>query len=195
MERVEELASRAMEVRDFLAPHCERIDIAGSLRRGSVDVEDIDIVLIPTMFERIDMFGYRTSEYHSLTDQFSELAEEFGLHAVRGGDRMRVFHDHEYNCSIDIFIVLPPAQYGALLAIRTGPAAFSHLCMTSRLDGGAMPPGMRQQDGALWRGITLIETPTEADWMKALEIPYWPPAERSAKKLGSYLNQRKVTRS
>jgi hypothetical protein len=41
--------------------------------------------------------------------------------------------------AIDLFIVLPPAQFGAFFAIRTGTAEFSQWLVTPREKGGAIP--------------------------------------------------------
>jgi DNA polymerase/3'-5' exonuclease PolX len=38
-----------------IAPYCERIEIAGSVRRKKADVKDIEIVAIPRWEERPDM--------------------------------------------------------------------------------------------------------------------------------------------
>ncbi len=43
----EQAAAIALELRDELAPHCERIAIAGSLRRGKAEVGDVELLFIP----------------------------------------------------------------------------------------------------------------------------------------------------
>jgi DNA polymerase/3'-5' exonuclease PolX len=75
---------------------------------------------------------------------------------------------------LDLFIVQPPAQWGAILAIRTGPAHYSHWLVTQRKQGGAMPSYLRQRDGALWDGDELVPTPTEASYFAALGIDTVP---------------------
>ena len=44
--RLETAQPIAKRVKEELTPHCERIEIAGSIRRGKPIVHDIDIVLI-----------------------------------------------------------------------------------------------------------------------------------------------------
>lgn len=47
----------AYELKNALSPFCERIEIAGSLRRGKPEVGDIELVFIPKMDDRqIDFF-------------------------------------------------------------------------------------------------------------------------------------------
>ncbi|HWX18759.1 MAG TPA: hypothetical protein VN578_02525 [Candidatus Binatia bacterium] len=47
----------AKAVETWLAPHCTRLQIAGSIRRESPLVNDIDIVCIPKVTEEKDMLG------------------------------------------------------------------------------------------------------------------------------------------
>ena len=88
---------------------------------------------------------------------------------------------------VDLFCVLPPASWGALLAIRTGPAEFGRGLVTKRSQGGAMPDELQQREGALWGPLGKIETPEEEDYFAALGLSYWPPEERSAELLEEYL--------
>ena len=44
-------------VKAKLAPHCERIEIAGSIRRGKPVVGDIEIVCVPHQVQAMDLFG------------------------------------------------------------------------------------------------------------------------------------------
>jgi len=41
----------AQIVKSELSPHCERIEIAGSIRRGKPEVKDIEIVAIPKPYD------------------------------------------------------------------------------------------------------------------------------------------------
>lgn len=196
MTRTDDLYSLAERILAFLSPGCDQVDIAGTLRRGGSHPKDIDIVCQPKTEMVLDLFG---EESQLSTLRFDrrrdELESMFNLEKVKGASRLHQYISRELNCSIDLFVVLPPAQYGALLAIRTGPADFAKLCVTSRLErpqGGAMPPNMKQQDGALWRSGAMVETPTEEEWFKALELPCWPPARRSVHGLRMYLDREVV---
>lgn len=41
----------AEKIKAQLAPHCDRIEIAGSIRRKKPEVKDIEIVVIPKPYE------------------------------------------------------------------------------------------------------------------------------------------------
>ena len=55
---LEEARTIAHDVHDRLEPACERIAIAGSIRREAVEVKDVEIVYIPRMIETpADLFS------------------------------------------------------------------------------------------------------------------------------------------
>lgn len=194
----------AAEIVRELAPFCQRIEVAGSIRRGKPDPHDIEILAVPdlaTVTVQVNMF-----ETHEV--QENRLDEELKVWRTLGkiGDRLdkngrpaygerfkRLWYlaDREWY-ALDLFSVLPPmAQWGVLFAIRTGPAEFSHLLVTSRVYGGAMLPGYRVAGGALWRLEEMIPTPEEGKFFAALGLPTWPPAERSADCLRAWLSERR----
>jgi hypothetical protein len=84
---------------------------------------------------------------------------------------------------VDIFIVTPPAQWGPLFTIRTGPESFSGREGLMRYINGHTP--YRQDEGHLSVRATgeEVSTPTEADYFRVLGLPVIPPGERSAEKL------------
>ena len=49
--KYEEAIEIAEKVKTLLLPHCERVEIAGSVRRKKTDVKDIEIVAIPKPFD------------------------------------------------------------------------------------------------------------------------------------------------
>ena len=182
-----------------LAPHCERIDITGALRRQAPRPKDIDIVCEPRGERRYQTSMFTgNAELVLETPAFDEALRLWQttrkLNRTKHGPRFVQLQPPDHKYSIDIFIVRPPAQYGAILAIRTGPSGFSTLCVTSRVDGGAMPISMRQHEGKLWRLGEWVETPTEESWFGALGIPYWEPEERTEERLRQWLAERRRQR-
>lgn len=169
---------------------CERVKVAGSVRRGKAVVKDIEIVCVPRI-ETVtvsDLFGGEMCERRSLLDErLNDMVRSRTL--VRGdkdGERMKTFgvSSLDGNIQLDLFIVLPPAQWGVIYTIRTGPAGFSQWLVTPRSKGGALPDYMRVSGGALrdMRGAeTIIPTPEEKDFFAALGLNWKEPSKRETK--------------
>jgi DNA polymerase/3'-5' exonuclease PolX len=187
--------------RDLLAllePACARLEIAGSLRRGVEAVKDVELCAAPlTDAIQSGLFGetQTVSRLEGLVAsllRIGRLSPRLDTNGVqRLGPRYKALLYQEI--PVDLFIT-DAARWGAIYAIRTGPSGFSHLCVTSRALDGAMPYGMRQQDGGLWHGDMQLETPEEEDWFRALGLPCWPPHERTEERLRAYLGERREAR-
>jgi len=175
---VQELGQSLLEM---LRPGCDRIEIAGSIRRGKVQPKDIELVAIPKIHHTADLFG---TEYH--TDMLSERIQDFCGHVddewgfdqalKRNGPKYKRLR-HARGVCCDLFIT-DADQWGAQFVIRTGPAEFSHMLVTR-----ALRLGMKQEDGRLWRihrddTKTVIPTPEEVDYLKALGLPWIEPEQR-----------------
>lgn len=184
----------ASEAKTLLAPACERIEVAGSIRRGKPDVGDIELVCVPRVAVIRDMFGgdagIGANALDALCTQLLEdqaLAYRFDKRGVRAwGSRYKraLFCARGVTFALDIFAVLPPAQWGVIYTLRTGPGDFSKRLVTARQQGGAMPSHMRVKDGVLRSGNgKTVSTPEEAHFFAALGLPYIPPAERTVKRL------------
>lgn len=196
--------SDAYETADWLLnrlkPFCTRIEIAGSVRRKKMEVNDIEIIAIPDLTPPIiprPEFGKPIPPRHKTRlDQFLHQMKEIDtIRFEKNGDRYKRVHLKLDKISADLFLVLPPAQWGVQMAIRTGPADFSHWIVTRQRFGGALPNGYRVQDGALYIGATpqrkpdpasLIPTPEECDFFNFLKLECVEPGNRVARwKLGS----------
>ena len=87
---------------------------------------------------------------------------------------------------IDLFMP-ERARFGWILAIRTGPAAFSNALVTPRgattKSGrrGLLPERYAARDGWLVERLSgqRIETPDESDVFRLLELEYREPWERA----------------
>lgn len=156
-----------------LRPACVQIEIAGSIRRQAPWVRDIEIVAEPRIDYWYDLLGAASIPIDRLQDAIEDLRGSGQLLRNPGdkaGDRFKQFRVGRSGLKVDLFIVRPPAQWGSILAIRTGPADYSKWLVTPRSAGGAMPSHLRQRDGALWNGDTFIPTPTEDEYFAALGI-------------------------
>lgn len=110
-----------------LKPFCDRIEIAGSIRRKKPEVKDIEIVCIPKMIDMPDLFNRKVIA--RAVDFVQALSGEPGkVIRVSGDPRqgkyIKLFME-EQQINIDVFIATPD-NWGYIYAIRTGCAEFSH---------------------------------------------------------------------
>jgi len=200
-------AEIAAQLVDQFAPYCERIAIAGSIRRGKPDPHDIELVCVPKLAMR-EIPGQVMLGGSPPTETFSVLDFELGKMKAHGelkdrkgsdgkgawGPRFkRALYVHEgRQVPLDLFSVISPAQWGVIFAIRTGPADFSHLLVTSRLQGGAMPSTMAVSGGQLRHGGVVVQTPEESDFFAAMGLPCWEPEDRDVYRLRAWLAKQKA---
>lgn len=161
-----------------LRPACERIEIAGSIRRGKPEVSDVELVAIPRFGEQLNLFGEPASQVDLLRPLVERLLREDDAfeRGPRNGDRYVQFFYQ--GCKVDLFIVKPPAQWGVLYTIRTGPAAFSKRLVTPKKHGGLLPSHLKVKDGAIWDGDEVIPTAEEEDVFRVLGLAWIAPHER-----------------
>ena len=169
----EEAAQIAQDFLTVIAPFTEQASVAGSVRRGKPLVGDVEIVVQPIMEPVMGLFGAMGER--SALDDFPWTA--WG-EVVKDGPRFKQVVLSS-GVTLDVFIVMPPAQWGLIYLLRTGPAAFSRWVVTPRRKGGALPSNLRVKDGAIWRGHELIPTPTEQAVFDVLGLDWMAPAVRA----------------
>jgi DNA polymerase/3'-5' exonuclease PolX len=159
-----------------LLPLCERVELAGSIRRRAPFVGDVEIVCVPKM--ESDMFG-GLSEKSRLEFVDWEL---YGT-VLANGPRLKKVMLRE-GIQLDLSIVLPPAQWGVLFLIRTGPKNYSNRMVTRRRyytkdnEPGLMPSNLQVKDGAVWENNQIVPTPEESDVYTLFGLGYVPPEMR-----------------
>jgi DNA polymerase (family 10) len=160
----------AKQIVEKLRSHCERIEIAGSIRRQKEKIGDIEIVAIPKFIQ--DMFG-ELSDVHELD---AVNWQDWGT-VIKSGHKYKQIELIE-GINLDLFIVIPPAQWGVLFMLRTGSADFSHRLVTPKNLGGILPSYLRVKDGAIWSSNHIIPTPEEQDVFNLLGIGFIEPDKR-----------------
>lgn len=160
---------KALHLLEILRPFCIRIELAGSLRRETPIVGDIEIVAIPK--RPVDLFG-TPLKTHTALDKFLDR------HGMAFGKRGESYQQFTYGSNkVDLF--LPTIEtWGCIFAIRTGSWEFSRWLVTSQAAGGATPEGFIFRDGRLYAQGRLLTTPEEADVFAALGLAYIPPRQR-----------------
>ncbi len=159
-----------------LAPHCERIKIAGSIRRNKPDVGDIEIVVEPEISK--DMFG-DPSDGPCAFDGFVHELMRKGLlgEQKKNGPKYKCFALPQ-GINLDLFIVRAPAQWGVIYTIRTGPRAFVQWMTTQRAKGGPLPSDCFVKHGAVWRDGKIVPMLEENDFFHFVEIDMVEPKDR-----------------
>lgn len=153
-----------------MTPHAERIEVAGSIRRRKEMVGDIEIVMIPKLYREKDMLGEFTGPkldtIHKGIQSYIDCESIPGTPALvklNDGTKYIKLHEQLVDVQIDLFIVRPPAQWGPIISIRTGSAAFSkQLVIALRKNG------LRSEDGrVLDENDNQIDCPEEINFFRA----------------------------
>lgn len=167
-------ALRAAEkLRARLMPFCERIEVAGSLRRRAEMVGDIELVAIPKMRTVEGLFGVEAVGGTWLDDHLEKYPDVY--HQVRSGERLKEIRFEGYQ--VDLFLTTPE-RWGVVFTLRTGSADFSKWLVTSPLAGGGRLASRYVKECRVWEiGKRMpLDTPEEEDVFRALGVE-WVPLE------------------
>ena len=176
-------------LRAELRDHCERIEIAGSLRRRKPEVKDIELVAIPAFREeaeglwgetvRVDLLEQRIAAMYgdghlSLRDVKVHRQDGTTEHQQRNG---RSYKALEYEgIPVDLFIVHPgEADWGVIYAIRTGPGDWNQRIVTD-----CQRYLRRVEKGRVYHSGQYIPCPEEEDFFRAIGQRWYEPHERTA---------------
>jgi DNA polymerase/3'-5' exonuclease PolX len=161
-----------------LSPGCDRIEIAGSIRRESPDVGDIEIVAVPKLVEgaRIDMFA--PPPLVSVLDAVLDTERKLGrivAHPTKPamGERYKKLWLARAGVQLDLFVVSPPAEWGPIFAIRTGPAEYSRAAVIE-----LRRQGLQCESGRILRGNETVPCPDEETFFRLAGLPWMEPWAR-----------------
>jgi DNA polymerase/3'-5' exonuclease PolX len=157
----------AYEVVAKLQPFCERLELAGSIRRGKPFVHDIDIVCIPAN-----------------QGQFIQALKDMGKIEMGGEKLIRVKLP---SIDLDIYIATP-STWATLFLIRTGSKEHNiKLCsraksmgMKLHADGSGLFRLVEQKSifGEVAPREERIAGDTEQSIFEALKLQYLEPSKR-----------------
>lgn len=162
-----------------LAPTLEQLKAVGSLRRKRPQVGDIEFLARP--FFQEDLLG---GEAQPLLDDVRRVLHEIGRW-IQGGDRAMRIGDLYGNegVRLELYLVHPPAAWGSMLAIRTGPADLGKYCVSAM-----KRRGFYHDSGHARRLGTheVVPTETEEQFFELAGVPCLRPMHRDqqAAKLG-----------
>lgn len=183
------VAMRAAEaVAGMLRDGCTRIEIAGSIRRGAPDAKDIEIVCVAK--HQPDLFGGTGFDLLNETVRLRVREHRLQWRKSKGGfgaTEPSDLTDRRYYAlgtveqepwAIDLFCVRPPAQWGAIFAIRTGPAEYAQKLVTAAHSKMLKCEGGRLVSLAVATNGQEMATPDERDFILACGMQFLPPNQR-----------------
>ena len=190
---LQQARSLADALAEALRPGCERISVAGSVRRGKPEPHDLEIVAIPksTFVPTGNLFGEMSElELDHFTPALSDLLRsgrwEFDPLIKRNGPRYKRLREVQTGMCCDLFLATP-AGWGGALAIRTGPAEFSQGLVTLALRQGKhvadgyLIHGHPRTEGGSPKGSRcplILPTLTEEAFFSALGLQWCEPRDR-----------------
>lgn len=152
----------ARRVMGELAPHCERIEIAGSIRRRKPEVGDIEIVAIPKPYE-VDLFA---SGIALVVNRWPKVRGELPCKYTQ-----RMLPD---GIALDLFFATPE-NWGLIYAIRTGSADYSHRVLAC----GWSRRGYKSVGGMLTRDGVEVPVREERDLFRLAGVEWVEPEARN----------------
>lgn len=159
----------ALSLRERMAPLCERIEIAGSIRRARPVVNDLDLVVLAK--DKLDFQARCASRWATVTSGPQNCIYQSTL-------------SDDTPLQIDIFFAKPafrdllnayPSNFGSLLLCRTGSKEHNiWLIEHAKRQGLKWNPyaGVFNGEGK------LVASETEEEIFKALGLAFIPPDKR-----------------
>lgn len=170
--KLQEAEALAFKILQVIEPCCERVAVAGSVRRRRPEPLDIDIVLIPKPFMWNQI-------------QTSMRAELGAMQGIAGPQLIRMYAPFANNqfsllserqVQVD-FYAATEQTWGTILLIRTGSTDHNIRLCTHAKALGMMLSASR---GVIEKGV-VIASKTEEEIFKALILPYVAPGDREVK--------------
>lgn len=165
----------AVNALNTLISCCDKIHIAGSIRRKKEFVHDIEIVCLPKEISSKDMFG----EEKTIRDStFEKTVNTIGKVIIGNANGRMMQIELSESIILDLFIA-NKINYGNILLIRTGDWEFSRFFMGTVLRKN----GYHSEGGFVKKNEEIIPTPDEDVLFKLCKLPFIDPEKRNLKTL------------
>jgi len=169
LERAKAIAER---LKDLLESACERIEVAGSIRRRKPDVGDIELVCIPKYVAGVDQLD---TQIRGLLVRGALDFRRNKLGSAVYGPKNKLLQHCDSGIGVDIFST-DEECWAVTLFVRTGGKETN-----KEIASRALSRGMRFH--AYGRGFTLagggeLICRSEADVFRAVGLAYRQPWER-----------------
>jgi DNA polymerase/3'-5' exonuclease PolX len=159
--QLDQATAIAERIKAQLAPHCDRIEIAGSIRRRKADVGDIEIVAIPKPYD----VGLFASGIAPIVSAWPKVRGELPCTYTQ-----RTLPD---GIALDLFFATAE-NWGLIFAIRTGSADYSHRVLAC----GWVRNGYKSADGMLTRDGATVPVREERDLFRLAGVQWVEPEAR-----------------
>jgi len=161
----------ALKIMAELLPFCEKLEMAGSVRRELSDVNDIDLVLIPKPGAK-DKIIERCARNMTVIAGRRPDPNNVTLIHERAGFQLDLFFAH---AEIVDLISTKPTNWGAVYLCRTGSMQHNiQLCNHAITKGLKFAP----YRGVMNKQDEIIASATEEEIYGALGLEWRPPNER-----------------
>jgi len=158
--KLEEAGALADRIVFDIAHLCDKIQVAGSIRRKRPTVHDIDIVLIP-------------KAAWDWTTIISRLKNTMNMTVIRAGPELATLGFKDVDLPVDIYRARP-ATWGVLLLVRTGSKNHNIMLCSRAQRMGLM---LSAKEGVIKDG-KVIASRSEEEIFKALGQEFVDPEER-----------------
>ena len=174
---------------EWLSPHCDKIEIAGSIRRSLPQCGDVDLVVIPKRQQDTDLLGVEVDQSNLLFDFLQDYVRDRNPvnspgrkpHFISGGERpgKQLLIDLP-KCQLDLWFATPK-NWATILLCRTGSRDHNRwLCERAQDRGLKWSPyeGIFDLGPHCLGTPKLIEHSTEEAIYNALGLAMIPPHHR-----------------
>jgi DNA polymerase (family X) len=165
----------ALQFCSLISRACDRIEIAGSIRRKRPSVHDVDIVAIPRfeLTPSTTLFG-DSEETSSLERRLCELEAQQLITRTKRGERALQIRFRNLAVPVDLYLA-SEQTWAAMLLIRTGSREHNiYLCTLAKQLGMQL-----KADGSgLLKNGQVVASDSEEAIFNALNIPFVAPERR-----------------
>jgi DNA polymerase (family 10) len=158
---LKEAQTIAEQIQTAVAPHCDKIEIAGSIRRQKTKVHDIDFVVVTK----------NDAEWQKISEKLKHLKAKPNC---QGKSVTKAFVPCQNGLFQVDFYRAKPSTFGIHLLVRTGSAEHNMWLAAYAISKDMR---IRYSEGLLKEG-TVIAGETEKGVFEALGLPYPLPPER-----------------
>lgn len=181
--KLTEMQKKADEIVELITPYCDKVEVAGSIRRQKTEVSDIEIIYIPKYDEdlRLGLFNDKPQMLSSNFRIYLQTAPDFKRrlnklgHTTFGGKIQLMFYKNKY--PVDFFATTQEG-WAITKLLRTGSKEFNIFIINEALLNGYK---ISVENNCLEKLDTkeFIYPKTELEIFEILGLDYLEPEQRN----------------